>query len=319
LFRLSLQYPRRPLATYCRGIVEERFVYTKPPIGKARGAVILDGDIRIEYPLLKAPVTIPFDSVLAAVRITEVGGEQPILRRDVRLLQLSPALTEPNVVIVFESPVHIERFKFGAEKGLAISARERKRGLDLDGLGVSVERPDGLVTSLGARGVRSLPTVAMAMSELVGEATGVDAVERRHKLRTRRLRARLTVLGFGVGWTTLIAARLAVGRNPENVPAATVVGLIASSLAWAALTALAVSSAAAGGGARPVRDRVRGSRALGYLAAVVALFAVPLVVAGWMASHLGTPRVLAYGLVAGVPCGVICGVGLRATRPPPGV
>jgi len=49
------------------------------------------------------------------VRVEEVGHEQLILRRDVRVLHLAPGLTHANVVFVFKSPAHIERFTYGAE------------------------------------------------------------------------------------------------------------------------------------------------------------------------------------------------------------
>jgi len=291
-----------------------------PHIGRANAAVVLNGDVRIEHPFLKAPLAVPMGEVAAVVRVTHrpSGREsgQGVLRRDARVLHLpSSALTESNVVIVFKAPVRVARFRFGAENGLLISARERKRGLDLDAVGVTVVEPDQLASVLARRGVRMIPTVAQALSEVIGEATGDDAVSRRDEYRRKRSRARFRLVGFGVLWTCLLAARFALGGDGDDTPAATVIGVVLSSLAWAGLVALAVTAFAPGAGRhRPIRDRASGWHALAFLAAMVAVIAVPFVVAGWMASHLGTPRVLAYGLVAGVPGGVLCGLGLRATR-----
>lgn len=314
---LPCQTARVPLAAYRCHVVEERFIYRKPPIGKAKAAVVLNGGIRVEHPLLKAPVAISLENVACSVRVAEVVDEDIVLRRDATLLNLTSVLTEPNVILVFRSPVRIERFKFGAENGLPISAKERKHGIDMDALGVAVEDADGLVSALARRGTRLVATVGLALRELVGEATGVEAVGRRREVARRRIRTRVVVVASGVVWTALLAARFAFAADEDNVPAATVVGLIASSLAWAVLVALVVTSTGGvEGGRRPVRDALSGSRALGYLAGLGAMLVVPLVVAGWMASHLGTPHALAYGLVAGVPGGLMCGLGLRATRGP---
>jgi hypothetical protein len=302
--------------------VEERFIYRKPPIGKTKAAVVLNGGVQVEHPMLKAPLLIPLDQVAGAVRVIEVdpAEREPVLRRDVRVLDLrSSAFTDSNVVFVFKAPVHVARFKFGAENALPISARERKRGLDMDALGVTVEEPDQLHGALVQRGVRLFPTVASAITEVVGEATGEGATHRRRELARARARARLVAVGFGTLWTTLLAARFAFGGDANDVPTSTAIGLIVSSLAWAALVAsVVVSAGTSTGGRRPIRDRANGWHALGYLAVIGAIVAVPLVVAGWLASQLGTPRVLAYGLVAGVPGGVLCGIGLRTTRRPPG-
>ena len=123
------------------------------------------------------------------------------------------------------------------------------------------------------------------------------------------------LVGWSVLATVLLAVRFAYGGDEEGVPTSTAVGLIASSLVWAALVALVISSVRPpDGGPRPIRDRFSGGMALAHIGALAALTLVPLVVAGWMASHLGTPRVFAYGLVAGLPGGALCGIVLRTTR-----
>jgi hypothetical protein len=297
--------------------VEERFPYRKPPIGKNKAAVVLDDEMRIEHPLLKSPLTVPTSRIASVVRVTEVDPNEPplVLQRDVRVLHLqASAFTDANVVLLFRSPVRIERFKFGAENGLPISARERKRGLDIEGVGVTVEEPDQLHNALLQRRVPSAPSVALALKALVGEAMGEHLVRRRETMEKARARARLLAIGFGVLWTTLIAARFALGGEAENVPASTIVGLVVSSLVWAALIAALVASWDGSSARRPVRERVSGWHGVLLLGVVLASVGVPIVIAGWMASHLGTPRLLAYGLVGGVPGGFLCGIGLRSTR-----
>ena len=46
-------------------------------------------------------------------------------------------------MVFLEPAARVERFKYGAEQALAITGRERKRGLDLDILGVTLEHLPG--------------------------------------------------------------------------------------------------------------------------------------------------------------------------------
>jgi hypothetical protein len=210
--------------------VEERFAYRKPPIGRSSAAVVLNGDLRVEHQLLKAPLVVPMAEVASVVRVTEIDSDSAILRRDVRVLDLpSSALTESNVVVVLKAPVRVPRFKYGADHVLPITSRERKRGLDLDALGFTVEEPDGLTAALRRRGVRLAATVGSALREVVGDATPEEAARRRDERDRDRSKARRWLLVFGLVWTTALAARFALGAEGATLPASTVVGLILSS------------------------------------------------------------------------------------------
>src|SRR5688572_27725581 len=102
-----------------------RFEAKKPLIGRARGGVVVDdGMVRFEHPLLKEPVVVPIDQIAAVVEPASTEAE-PLLLRDVRMIGLvTGGLASPNLVVVFRSPVHVGRFRLGAERVLAISARE---------------------------------------------------------------------------------------------------------------------------------------------------------------------------------------------------
>ena len=150
-----------------------------------------------------------------------------------------------------------------------------------------------------------------ALVEVIGEAIGDVADDRRRALARSRSGYRLRLLCFGTLWTAAVAARFATGE--DDVLPSTVVGLVLSSLVWAGLIALFVMWVGGTDRERLIRDRMRGRDALLFLAALAGVLAVPVLAAGWLSSNLGTPKVLAYGLVAGVPGGLLCGLGLRGT------
>jgi hypothetical protein len=294
--------------------MEERFPFRKPPIGRSKGFVVLNGELRLEHPLIKVPLVVATRDIAAVVRMTESENEEPLLRRDPRVLDLAGGVVDSNVFVVFRRPVRIERFTFGAENGLPISRRERKRGVEVDAVGLRMEEPDALTAALWNRGVQPATRLGLALSDVIGEPTGLEAVQRQQERRRGRARARLGLIGFGVLWTSLLAARFAFGGDGEDVPWTTAGGLVASSLAWAALISLVVAVTTKGANdRRAIRDRWSGWHALGALAAVTMVFLIPIVVAGLLSTHLGTPRVLAYGLVAGAPGGLMWGFALRGS------
>jgi hypothetical protein len=296
---------------------ERRFSFRKPPIGKAKGFVVVGDMVRIEHRLLKTPLVVAIEQIASAVRITERGTDDVLLRRDVRRIDLKEnQYNETNVALVLKSPVRIERFKFGANQVLTISRRERRSGVDIDIIGLNVEDPDGLITAFSGQRIWIAGTLVNALKTIIGEPTGDEARERRSSLRQRRTFARLKMVGFGVLWTGLIAARLGLGGVTGDAKTSTVIALVASALVWAVVVAAAVVIFSENriDRTRPVRDRVSGWYGFAVLAGVLAAIAIPFLLAGWMASSLGTPKLFAYGLVAGIPGGFLCGLGMRRTR-----
>ena len=143
------------------------FEFNKPLLGRARGGVVVDDRVRIEHPLLKHSVAIPIGQIAAVVE--PVGTESdPLLARDVRILTFaSGGGGRTNLVLVFRSPVVIDGFKLGAQRVLAISGRERRRGVYLDAVGVDVRDPQGLADALRARRVPSSASLASELISLV--------------------------------------------------------------------------------------------------------------------------------------------------------
>lgn len=293
--------------------MEERFPYRKPPAGPNKAAVVLDDDVfRIEHPAFRAPLSITLDNLAAVIASSETNFDGLVLRRDVRLLELpTSTLARSNIVLVFRSPVRIARFRFGAQSGLSISARERRRGLDVDGLGVTVEKPHDLMAALRHRGVTEAATVHDALRAAIGVPEGEDALRRHEEIRRRRARSRRFLVGWFLLSTVAIALQVAVKVADDSLTRAG--GLVLSTLLWALAILLIVSR-------WPARRRRRGSgsrsesrTAAAFLVGLVAVFAIPLAVA-WAAARLGVPPLLAYGMVGGIPSGVIFGVVLRMTR-----
>lgn len=264
-------------------------------------------ELRFEYPLLKAPVVVPVARVEAVVRPLTADWDLPLLKRDPRLLNLNGGLLDPNVVLIFRSPVRVGRLKFGAEQGLAISRKERRDGLDVDGLGVTVEDPDGLAEAIQRRGVRSAPRVEAALVDVIGEATGDEVEPRRREVAWDRRKGKLYLGAFGLASAIMLALKWS-----ENATAAATAGLVLSAVGWAAFIALLISSIGLGrSGPKVLRDRDRRSDVLLRLIAVAAFIFLPALIANWLSAHLGTPRQIADGLVAGLPGGVLIGYMLR--------
>jgi hypothetical protein len=291
--------------------VREHFDYHGRVGRHPKGIDVGGGVLRFVQPLLKAPLEVPMDAVGSVVhRVEREHPSDAVLRRDTRVLNFPAGYSEANIMIVFRAPVHIEQFKYGSERPLAIKARERRHGLDVDAIMCNVENPEALVASFAHNGVRTMTSGVQALREVIGEATGPDAEERRASIVRDRRRSRLGLVAIAVLWTGLIAVRFGVGHG-DNIDASQVAGLVVSSLIWAALVAAAIVSWR-GNPAGPVRDRVSPWVGLVWLVGLVVAIVVPFVVARWLAVDLGVSRVVAYGAVAGLPGGIMAGIGLRA-------
>jgi hypothetical protein len=147
--------------------VDKRFPYSRLAIlGPSKFAVVVNAHLGVEFPLLRAPLVVPWPQVAGCVRIVEVERLESAGRpRRPRVLCFgSSKLKNSNVAIVFRPRLRMPQFTIGAEYGFPISRSERRQGLDLDVLGVNVADPDGLVARLVGRGVPRFETITEALN-----------------------------------------------------------------------------------------------------------------------------------------------------------
>jgi hypothetical protein len=271
--------------------------------------------VRFELPFLKEPLVVAAAQVNCIVRVSEVGGDEPLLARDVRRLDLVASIQDANTVFLFDPLLHIDRFTYGAENGTRISARERRRGCDIDCLGVMVDDPDALQRSASAAGYRTRKSVSAALTNVFGAATGERAEQRRSALRRSRLRAGAIMVAWGLVFAVVFSVRLAIGRGANaKVDVGEVVGSGVAAAACALL--IGFGTLVVGGSAsprvRPVRDRPSGRHALRYIAMPLGAVLVPILLAVMALRSGVVARPFALGLAGGVPGGVLTALGLRA-------
>lgn len=292
-----------------------RFESKKPLIGRARGGVVVDdGVVRFEHPLLKHPVAVSIDHIAAVV---EPGGTEadPLLLRDARIIALvSSGLATPNLTVVFRSPIHIDRFRLGADRMLAISGRERRRGVDVDAIGVEVQDPQGLGDVLRARGAAAATSLATALVSVVGEARGPTADQRRREVqRTQRQHRLLGLLG-GVATAALMSAQstLALSGDPD---VALTVRMAATAVAGAVAVG-AVGSSVLDAVAR--RNRFHSASAHAALIGVTVVAAVAVIVVVRLEADrwLGAPFVLAHTALGAASGGWVLAISVRDATDP---
>ena len=287
----------------------QRFEAKKPLIGRVRGGVVVDDAVvRFEHPLLKEPVVVPIDQIAAVVE--PAGSEaDPLLLRDVRVIGLvSGGLASANVVVVFRSPVRVDRFRLGAEQVLAISARERRRGVDVDAIGVEVQDPHGLREVLGARGAAPATSLAAALVSVVGEASGPIADERRREVQRARRRQRLLGVLVGVAAAALLSAQATFALSGE--PEAALIARMAAAAVAGAIAAGAVGSVVLGALAR--RNAVHSaSRAALIGVTAIAALAVLVLVRLQADRWVGAPYVLAHAALGATSGGWVLAISFR--------
>ena len=176
--------------------------------------VASDDEVVITAPLLKAPLHVRAPDIVAAasgpVDVSDVRkhlrvlslGAQP--RRGPRVSSLS---------IAFRSPQHIERFTYGAERLLAINARERRSGVDIDAITIWMGEPGEALAQLGAHDITVSEDLAADLAREFGRAHPYALAARRAlQLRLRRMVIGLVVPGL-VLVSTVPPLRLAVSRH----------------------------------------------------------------------------------------------------------
>jgi hypothetical protein len=287
-----------------------RFEAKKPLLGRARGGVVVDnGMVRFEHGLLKDPLVVPIDQIAAVV---EPGGTEadPLLLRDARIIGfVSGGLASPNLIVVFRSPVRVDRFRLGADRMLAISARERRRGVDIDAVGVQVQDPRGLRDVLRARGAAPAASVAAALVSVVGEALGPMGDERRREVQRAGRRQRLLGVLFGVATAALLSAQASFALSGE--PEAALIIRMAAAAVAGAVAAGAVGSFVLGALAR--RDTVLSASAGAALIGVSAIAGLAVIVVAriQMDRWLGAPLVLAHAALGAASGGWVLAISFR--------
>ena len=293
--------------------VEQLFPCSKPPLGQAHASVLVDDDgLAVVHRLVKGQINVPARQIAAVVPNPGPLDGHVALRRQPRQLDLvTNQYKDPNVLVVFDPPVRIEQFSYGANQVLSINRRERKHGVDVDSIGVTVDDPDGLTGAVARLGVRVKPSATDVYVGLIGQAFGEEAATIQHNAARRRRRARLLTPLFIAIFTVAMAARIGVGDGDE-MDAGHLGAIVATALAWAAgLTLVSIATAPAPAGpATSARPGARTAYTLLGLAAALTL--LPLVSAGWLHSHLGIPRTVTLGFAAGGPGGLFNGWALRA-------
>jgi hypothetical protein len=173
----SRHKPRRPLGRrYSARSRREHFIWRKSAFGRPNGyADVDDEQFSFFHPLLKQPVTVPMQQARACVRVEEISSDDPLLVQELRRVDFGGLMVDATIVVLLDPPAHIDRFKYGAERGLATSRKERKRGLDLDVVGLLLEDPDGVAAALEGAGPTRYATVNEMLRREVGEPTSLEA------------------------------------------------------------------------------------------------------------------------------------------------
>jgi hypothetical protein len=275
----------------------------------------IDADrVTITGTFLKEPLSIPLTELGAVVRQTEIVADPMVYRRRVRNVRLSG--TDANVLLVCTPPAVVPKFKYGAEKSLAISARERKRGVALDVIGLSVDEPDPFVAQLAALGVRnaSLPVV---LSEVIGVARGGELDRRLTEERARVRKVRLGLALSNLMFALLIAYKLgATVTGPDDVWSSQitqrVVGAVALSVVVAWLSQHVTAAAA-----RPRPARVRPTIGSTWVPLVALIVGGGLILARiQIDARVRISLTIIDVLLAGVPYSVYTGVLWKRSRVP---
>jgi hypothetical protein len=181
-------------------------------VGSSKYWVDVDASsITLTLSSLAAPLSISIDRVAAVVRQTEVEADPTLYRRRERIVDLTGR--DANALIVFDSSLFVPPLKYGAEQTVTVSKRERKSGLNVDGLGLTFEDPDRFVARLVERGVPAMSR-RDALSKTIGIATGDDVARRAGERRSAATKLRRYVVGLSMAMAALLAWRFGLSAQP---------------------------------------------------------------------------------------------------------
>lgn len=296
------------------------FPFAKMLVGHRRAvAVVGPRDLALrDLPLVRNPFVVPLDQVAAVVVLPSLEPDrEPVWSRDVRRLDLTSSRVHPStIVVVFREPQRIGPFTFGAGQELALTRRERIGGVAVDLIGVGVVDPVDFSRALAAAGVPVASSVQAEVARVVGVAGEYEVAARLHTVRRRRIAVTARVGIMAVAFVCLLGARLGLGLGDEGSGGGGVVAVIISALVWMVLAAAAALLAMVWSRRRKHRSHTptslrspRSAYAV-ELAVVVGSVAVPLFVV-WLIRNTDLSSTVAYGMIAGVPGGLILAVALR--------
>jgi hypothetical protein len=290
-----------------------RYLYSKGPLDRKRFGATVDADLSIELRFLRAPVVVPYEQVASVVQLTTTKSNVPLLRRDPRVLNgVANEYLDPNVALVFRSPVRIGPFRYGANNSpLGITRRERKRGLDVDAVRLAFEDPDGFVNESLVHGVRQLDSIEDALTSVIGMPTGVQLPTRMAERAAVRRKVVRTII---FGWLSiLVAASLKFGADTNRWDVATL--LFGVSLAGAAVGAIfgVVLARFRPPKDRPPRNQASGRSLLLRLVMFGAMAWGFILLGNWASGNQGRVFVM-FVIVFGVPAGAFAGWTLTRLR-----
>ncbi len=286
------------------------FDLQQPMIGKAAGSVCVSpfGEIRVEHRLLRAPVVFSGDRVQV---VLEPGpaDDDLTLKRDPVILHLQrDAFTPANVGFVFKAPVRVGPFRFGAQRVIPLRWSQRRHGLDVDVLTLTVAEPVLLVAGLSALGIAASNDIGRSVGAAIGSVPLEVAAEVREARRQRQRRSAWKVLGVGLAIAALMGAATSGWSSWQAIARPAVASSAAALLVGLAfggrLTRLGGESFLGRWGG-PLFGALAGAFALGG-----AMVPSP--------SMTGARYLLMWSLLAGAVGGVIVAAGVRgiASTPP---
>ncbi|MCP3939496.1 MAG: hypothetical protein GY708_29470 [Actinomycetia bacterium] len=194
---------------------------------RADGHVAISDRFRANHPFLGEPLVAECLQVSGVVLVDSNESDDPLLQRTPKRLNL--ALGRPNVEILFSPPVWLVGVKTGNGGPLGVSSKERRNGVSVDVVAVSVGNPEGLVEALHALGATRYPTVGQM---LLAEIGPIDPALADASLRKRTRTRRLFTLIMGMLGLVLPAGLVVMnGTLDSQIGGSTVAALVAATVA----------------------------------------------------------------------------------------
>lgn len=287
------------------GLGESCFDLSRPIVGRSPGRVCLSAfrEMRVEHRFLVAPLTLSLERV-AAVRRPQDLGELPVLVREPKVLPLlsEGAFTPPNIAIVLRAPMHTGPLRSNAQV-VVRSRRERKQGLEVDILLLSVVDADSLIAASRAAGVVGEGTLGelLATSILPAPPEMVEQILEARRKSARRVA--LTAVLVASALTLITAARLVA----TSMPSGTVLRVALSALSGAWLSGLVQST-------QPARAEPISRRWIAFAMLATTATIITLAIYGATRRTTGAALIVSWALMGAAAAGPLLAPGLRGLR-----